>query len=206
LVVFNNFYLHLLNTKAEIKLYTFEKLAEYYINYIKLIQPQGPYKFFGWSFGGVLAFEIARQLIDNDDKVEIICIDSYFNYKKALSHLKTNTHNLNINNINYAYQPVLDKKKLAQHLKITLFKALDFEGSIQNAEEFKGMDLEQKTSLIDISSYYTYKTKFNHLDDLLEKNSFEVMDINSTHFNWPNNKDILIKICNKIFGMKESSR
>ncbi|MCP4474042.1 MAG: amino acid adenylation domain-containing protein [Gammaproteobacteria bacterium] len=39
-----------------------EKMAEYYINKIKEIQPNGPYYIGGMSFGGTIAYEMAQQL------------------------------------------------------------------------------------------------------------------------------------------------
>jgi thioesterase domain-containing protein len=41
---------------------TVEALAEYYIEQIKQLQPHGPYYFAGWSFGGIVAYEMAIQL------------------------------------------------------------------------------------------------------------------------------------------------
>ena len=69
---------------------TYEKLAQDYICYIKSIQPEGPYSLFGWSFGGVLAFEIARQLTNTGNIVKkLVMIDPFFNYKKASLRLNT---------------------------------------------------------------------------------------------------------------------
>src|SRR2546423_13883615 len=39
-----------------------EEMAAYYIETIRAVQPAGPYLLGGWSFGGVVAFEMARQL------------------------------------------------------------------------------------------------------------------------------------------------
>lgn len=61
LVLFNNIVNNLLNLKLNEILYL-EKLAFFYISFIKQIKPCGLYNFFGWSFGGVLVLEIARIL------------------------------------------------------------------------------------------------------------------------------------------------
>jgi thioesterase domain-containing protein len=42
------------------------------INMIRAVQPTGPYRIAGWSFGGVLAYEIAAQLIGADQKVDFV--------------------------------------------------------------------------------------------------------------------------------------
>ncbi|MBO7258436.1 MAG: hypothetical protein J6V11_05825, partial [Alphaproteobacteria bacterium] len=39
-----------------------EKLAAQYIRYIQKVSPEGPYILGGWSFGAVVAYEMARQL------------------------------------------------------------------------------------------------------------------------------------------------
>ena len=39
-------------------------MASYYLQEIRTIQPHGPYLFFGYSFGGIIAFEMAQQLND----------------------------------------------------------------------------------------------------------------------------------------------
>ncbi|GIH91733.1 type I polyketide synthase [Planobispora siamensis] len=49
--------------------------AARYAEEIRKVQPQGPYRLGGWSFGGILAFEIARQL--GAENVELVAmIDS----------------------------------------------------------------------------------------------------------------------------------
>ena len=55
-----------------------EKMATHYISLIKDIQPEGPYILGELSFGGVIAFEIARQLEDYGEQVEdIFLYDSW---------------------------------------------------------------------------------------------------------------------------------
>jgi thioesterase domain-containing protein/acyl carrier protein len=39
-----------------------ESMAALYLEHVQAIQPKGPYLLGGWSFGGVVAFEMARQL------------------------------------------------------------------------------------------------------------------------------------------------
>ncbi len=41
---------------------TIEEMAEHYIAAMRSVQPEGPYRVGGWSFGGTVAYEIARQL------------------------------------------------------------------------------------------------------------------------------------------------
>lgn len=46
-----------------------EALADTYIQYLRLIKPQGPYVLGGWSFGGLIAYEMARQLTNLGEEV-----------------------------------------------------------------------------------------------------------------------------------------
>ncbi|HEY4640151.1 MAG TPA: amino acid adenylation domain-containing protein [Thermoanaerobaculia bacterium] len=53
-------------------------LAARYVELIRGVQPEGPYRLGGWSLGGVIAFEIARQLDRAGDEVSLLAlIDSY---------------------------------------------------------------------------------------------------------------------------------
>ncbi len=54
----------------EPQLQTIEGMAARLITMMRRFQPQGPYRFAGWSLGGVLAYEVAVQLIGQDQSVE----------------------------------------------------------------------------------------------------------------------------------------
>src|SRR5260221_13274246 len=49
-----------------------EQLARVHVAAIRKVQPAGPYRLAGHSFGGVLAYEIAAQLIGADETVEFL--------------------------------------------------------------------------------------------------------------------------------------
>lgn len=54
-----------------------EDMATTYIKAIKTVQPVGPYQLGGWSFGGIVAFEIARRFRSLGDEVAmLVLIDS----------------------------------------------------------------------------------------------------------------------------------
>jgi len=55
-----------------------EEMASEYIEAITAFQPVGPYRLGGWSMGGVIAFEMARQMREQGREVEFLAlIDSY---------------------------------------------------------------------------------------------------------------------------------
>ncbi|QUE90944.1 non-ribosomal peptide synthase/polyketide synthase [Pseudomonas sp. SCA2728.1_7] len=60
------------------QLRTIECMATRMAGIIRAVQPHGPYRLAGWSFGGVLAHEVAQQLLGQDQPVEFIgMLDSY---------------------------------------------------------------------------------------------------------------------------------
>nr|WP_279637144.1 non-ribosomal peptide synthetase [Corallococcus praedator] len=57
---------------------TVEAMAASYVEALRAIQPAGPYRLGGWSLGGVVAFEMARQLEQQGEQVEqLLLIDAY---------------------------------------------------------------------------------------------------------------------------------
>ncbi|MBE9089428.1 amino acid adenylation domain-containing protein [Microcystis aeruginosa LEGE 11464] len=55
-----------------------EEMAMIYIEAIQTVQASGPYYLGGWSMGGVIAFEIAQQLLTQGQEVALLAlIDSY---------------------------------------------------------------------------------------------------------------------------------
>jgi amino acid adenylation domain-containing protein len=57
---------------------TVEEMAADYLRALREAQPAGPYRLGGWSMGGVVAFEMARQLESAGEAVETLAlIDSY---------------------------------------------------------------------------------------------------------------------------------
>jgi amino acid adenylation domain-containing protein len=56
---------------------TVEAMAERYLAAVRAVQPEGPYQLGGWSFGGLIAFEMARQLTAAGEEVAaLVLLDS----------------------------------------------------------------------------------------------------------------------------------
>ncbi|RAL26258.1 amino acid adenylation domain-containing protein [Thermoflavimicrobium daqui] len=55
---------------GERPLLTVEEMAIRYLEEMRQVQPQGPYRLAGWSMGGVIAFEITKQLEQSGEQVE----------------------------------------------------------------------------------------------------------------------------------------
>lgn len=57
---------------------TIEKMAAHYLTEVREVQPHGPYRLGGWSMGGFIAYEMARLLEAQGEKVaELSMIDTY---------------------------------------------------------------------------------------------------------------------------------
>lgn len=57
-------------------------MAAYYVHIIQSVQPEGPYDFGGYSLGGLLAYEVARQLQELGQKVNsIMFLDTLYSDK-----------------------------------------------------------------------------------------------------------------------------
>jgi len=57
---------------------TVEALAEKYIEYLQMVQPEGPYFLGGWSFGGIIAYEMAQQLQRKGEIIsKVYLMDAY---------------------------------------------------------------------------------------------------------------------------------
>ena len=49
-----------------------ESMASLYLSEMKMLQPEGPYYLAGYCFGGIIVYEIARQLRENGDEVNFL--------------------------------------------------------------------------------------------------------------------------------------
>jgi amino acid adenylation domain-containing protein len=64
-----------LHLDADRRLHTnVEDMAAYYVRVMQTVQPQGPYQIGGWSFGGLVAFEIAQQLRSQGHEVATVVL------------------------------------------------------------------------------------------------------------------------------------
>jgi amino acid adenylation domain-containing protein len=53
---------------------TIEEMAAFYVEQVRRVAPEGPYNLGGWSLGGVVAYEMARQLIEAGARVELLAL------------------------------------------------------------------------------------------------------------------------------------
>jgi len=66
-----------------------EEIAQHYIEEILKVQPEGPYFIAGYSFGGIVAYEISKKIGDGN---KIILIDTTVDFSKTLTKTRLEKH------------------------------------------------------------------------------------------------------------------
>ena len=60
--------------RSAISFRTLQATAAWYVGHIRTLQPAGPYRLAGWSSGGMMAYEVATQLIGENEQVEYLAL------------------------------------------------------------------------------------------------------------------------------------
>ncbi|ARC95043.1 hypothetical protein B6A42_26880 (plasmid) [Vibrio coralliilyticus] len=206
-VLFNNYYDFLKAKQGDSSTdpLTFERLAKFYIDYIKQLQADGPYTLVGWSFGGLLAFEITKQLSSLGDKVNhLILLDSYFNYQEAWNQSLFTDVSMFENNVNYQYQP--ERFHAPYPLEITLFKAKQVdEQPITDGIGAKSFDPEYALKYKSIHAYYVNEVEDNHINQYVSQANVHVVPMEASHNSWINNHQVIQQIVSKITMTSQST-
>ncbi len=73
---------------------SFEAIASDHVKSIRAIQPRGPYRLGGWCNGGLLAYEMSRQLVAEGQEVELLVLMDpvWLVYPRRLRMLRTMTN------------------------------------------------------------------------------------------------------------------
>ncbi|MDR6413084.1 UNVERIFIED_ORG: acetoacetyl-CoA synthetase [Burkholderia sp. 1595] len=70
-----------------------EDMAASYVEQMRRVQPSGPYAIAGFSFGGLVAFEIAQQLSRAGERIELLCLlDTYVHEHFLPLHVRLRHH------------------------------------------------------------------------------------------------------------------
>ena len=93
--------LHLEEEDREfLDMYSLESLAERYMNIIRKVQSCGPYRLAGWSLGGLIAYEIASQLLRDNKDVEFLGL---------IDTVRTDTRKMKKSNQNSIFKTEIDE-------------------------------------------------------------------------------------------------
>jgi amino acid adenylation domain-containing protein len=69
---------------AEVPLTDIPTMAAAYLRAVRALQPEGPYLLGGWSMGGLVAFEMAQQLVAQDQPVALLILfDTWLDFKSG---------------------------------------------------------------------------------------------------------------------------
>ncbi|MEO0377499.1 MAG: thioesterase domain-containing protein, partial [Cyanobacteria bacterium P01_A01_bin.17] len=90
-----------------------EDMAADYLQEIRTFQPEGPYFLGGYSFGGIVAFEMAQQLRQNGQKVALLVL---FDSIRDVSPLKRWLYNA-MNLLRFRVHPLVFLKYLLNFLQ-----------------------------------------------------------------------------------------
>jgi thioesterase domain-containing protein len=127
-----------------------EQMASEYVEAIRGVQPHGPYHLGGWSLGGVIAYEMARQLEKRGEQVALVAmIDSY------------------VPAVSVAAQPEPDRAELVAMFAQDLLGASLAELSV-DPSSLAGMDLEQLLEFAVSTGVLPPGTNPEHLKALFE--------------------------------------
>jgi N-(5-amino-5-carboxypentanoyl)-L-cysteinyl-D-valine synthase len=153
------------------------------------LQPDGAYSFFGWSFGGVLALEIALQLARAGEHIaNLMLVDSFFNVGKAASDIGLPDVNAVVDPINGRYNPDADDlaRLAASTGRVLLFKAAVPSRRTSGVEQTR------------LFEYYA-SSPYNNLDTLLPAASITVeLMADETHFSWITNASLVASMTARI--------
>jgi amino acid adenylation domain-containing protein len=125
---------------------TIEEIAAHYINSIVKVNPDGPYALAGYSFGGLIAYEMAHQMISAGKKVTMVgLLDTYlsqryyhtspFARKMASAYYKLNHYIYIIKEIITSKKHTKDRIKRKKESLLNLFLRLNREKMEQQEME-----------------------------------------------------------------------
>ncbi|MBU6344947.1 AMP-binding protein [Cylindrospermopsis raciborskii] len=125
----------------ELPLVRVEDMAAHYLQEIRTIQPQGPYFLGGYSFGGVVAYEMARQLEKQGEKVSFLamldtCRPGYAKRLPFVQRIPLHLRNIIKGGSRYLVKKVFGWSQHTQHyLKYYLQVAIQFEKKFSTAKD-----------------------------------------------------------------------
>jgi amino acid adenylation domain-containing protein len=145
-----------------------ENLASLHIETIKSIQPEGPYRLLGHSSGGLLAYEIAYQLLGDDHKVEFLgMIDTHFVENSQIEEeiLSLDKYDLVTQGISTLLQVANIETKINDEIWIECYKSLIenefFEEGV--SETFTNFSKAGSDPFFDASAIWIYEKLYRML-------------------------------------------
>lgn len=175
LLLINNYNLY----SGKKKINSITELAKKYVRLVKRYQPFGPYNLLGWSFGGLLSYEMASILEAQGDIVSnIFLLDPVFIFAIKDQKLMELIKKSKDMNIIHAYQPL----PYHGNASFYLFKAMQYlpknygakivQSIMKNAIDF--LDYNGLEDLVDVSKVNLIKL-FCHHNNILDNEYITVI-------------------------------
>jgi amino acid adenylation domain-containing protein len=130
--------------------HSIEEMASFYLEAVRHQQPEGPYLLAGWSYGGIVAFEMAKQLEEQNLGISLLAIlDSRPPTTQVLSRLD-DTAML----VGYATEAAAARGKML-HFSLEDLRKMDFDTQIEHVMRVMMNDglLSKNTSKEDIRGF-----------------------------------------------------
>ncbi|XP_028397228.1 non-reducing polyketide synthase cla3-like [Dendronephthya gigantea] len=157
-------------------------LARRYVDLIRKIQPSGPFYLAGYSFGGMVAYEMASELKRNNETVAMVCmVDTYGWHPKALANSnefvrKFAEHKLKLTE-KYVTRKLIEKMAFAE-LGINKDTLNNFYGELQD-------DVKVIAAL---ENQAAEENLVFPLKEKAEKLQYELRSAAETHLDWQPSK------------------
>lgn len=165
---------------------TIESMATFYISEIRKVQPKGPYTLVGWSFGGSVAYDIARQLESEGEVVNKVVIfdtwashnslwsDEYFKWvcDRSMGGYSKDREALLLERFYKRKQMFADYKPLAIRANVILFKADEIDPEfigVQHVSNYWGDVLGDNLSVIASGGSHLTMVAKPHVEQLAKR-------------------------------------
>jgi len=169
-----------------------EEMAACYIESILKINPKGPYAIAGFSFGGIVAFEMARQLNEQGKKVSLIALldtylDSSYYYPSSQKNL-VRYYDRTCKRLDFLMEMLTSWKSLkfrANAKKEYVLKKYFGQNNTMTEQEVIALEeFEKASSMVDkIVNRYHLKPQ-NLKVDLFRAKDDENYKLDPTHLGW----------------------
>lgn len=143
---------------------TIEDIASHYIESITKVNPNGPYALAGYSFGGLIAYEMGKQLTEQGKKIKMIAIfDTYLSQnllKKSFLLKKLIGHYNYLANICFvALNMLKSKEELIQRFKNKKDKFLNKATILKSTKDHKIIQYKnpEKLDKMNAIAYHKYQ-------------------------------------------------
>lgn len=150
---------------------TVEAMATHYVDAITKANPKGPYALAGYSFGGIIAYEMARQLSAQNKKVTMLAmLDTYVHpgyYYASPWRKKLASLNYRLKNILFVLKEMLsswehtkERINIRKEKLLNLYSRLKYGKKVQHQKTYQQPYLLDKMNAIAISKYHIVPQPF----------------------------------------------